>query len=96
MNSSRKQDRGAIGVREMDLFYMYFEHLNKLVAQQKKCVLVRQSELEKKQKEMHEAHKEQRLMEILHDRIVQDESREMVHADQKEADYQYLVRRALR
>jgi flagellar export protein FliJ len=93
---SRKQGRGAIGVREMDLFYMYFEHLGKLASQQKKCVQVRQSELEKKQEEMHEAHKEQRLMEILHDKIVHEEMQETVHADQKEADFQFLARRSLR
>ena len=93
---TRKQGRGSIGVREMDLFYMYFEHLSKLVSQQKKCVLVRQSELEKKQTEMHEAHKEQRLMEILHDRITHEEMQGAVHADQKEADYQFLARRAHR
>jgi len=93
---SRKQGHSAIGVREIDLFYMYVEHLGKLIAQQKKCVQVRLSEMEEKQKEMHEAHKEQRLMEILHDRIVNDELLETIHADQKEADYQFLVRRAAR
>jgi flagellar export protein FliJ len=90
---SRKQDRGVIGVREMDLFYRYFEHLNRLVAQQKKCALARQGELDEKQQAMREAHKEHRLMEILHDRIVHDEMQDLAHGEQKEADYQFLSRR---
>jgi flagellar export protein FliJ len=93
---SRKQCSGTIGVREMDLFYMYFGHLSKLIEQQKKCVRVRQLELDEKQREMHEVHKEHRLMEILRDRIIHSELRETVHSDQKEADYQFLARRVLR
>ncbi len=93
---SRKQDRGGIGIREMDLFYVYFEHLRKLIEQQKKCVLVRQVELDEKQRAMHEAHKEHRLMEILHEKITSEEIRQMGLGDQKEADYQFLARRAHR
>lgn len=93
---SRKQGRGVIGVREMNLFSMYFEHLCKLVVQQKKCVLVRQSELNEKQRAMHEAQQEHRLMEILHNRNVHEEMQETAHGDQKEADYQFLARRAMR
>ena len=93
---SRKQDRGAMGIRELDLFYMYFEHLSKLVDQQKKCVLVRQTDLDEKQREMNEAYTEQRLMEILHDKIVHEELRATIQGSQKEADYQFLARRARR
>jgi flagellar export protein FliJ len=93
---SRKQGRGAIGVRDMDLFYMYFGHLSKLIEQQIKCVRVRQIELDEKQRSMQEAHKEHRLMEILRDKILHSELRETVYNDQKEADYQFLARRALR
>jgi len=93
---SRRQDRGSIGIREMDLFYVYFEHLGKLIEQQKKCVFVRQAELNEKQNAMHEAHKEHRLMEILHEKITHEELLQMNKGDQKEADYQFLARRAHR
>jgi len=91
-----KQSRSSIGIRDMDLFYLYFEHLDKLVEQQKKCVLVRQLELDEKMKAMHEAYKEQRLMEILHGRIAHEELRVAIQGAQKEMDYQFLSRRARR
>jgi len=93
---SLKQDRGSIGIRDIDLFYLYFKHLGELVEQQKKCVLVRQLELDEKMKAMHEAYKEQRLMEILHGKIAHEELKAAIHGTQKEMDYQFLSRRARR
>ena len=91
---SYRQGHGSIGVREMDLFYTYFEHLGRHIEQQKKCILVCLAELEEKQKVMHEAYKEQRLMEIFHDKILHKDMRETIQDEQKETDYLLLTRRA--
>lgn len=90
---SRKQDRGSLSVREMDLFYLYFDHLNKLIEQQKKCVLVRQEDLGEKERGMQQAYTDERLIEILHDKIVHEEVRATLQHDQKEADERFLTRR---
>jgi flagellar export protein FliJ len=88
-----RQDQGSVGV---DLFYAYFEHLGRQIEQQKKCVLVRQGELDEKKKAVLEAYKEQRLMEILKDKILHEEIRATVQGEQKETDYQFLARKAER
>ncbi|MFA5073263.1 MAG: flagellar FliJ family protein [Nitrospirota bacterium] len=89
----QKQDRGTVGIREMDLFYTYFQHLERHVQQQKECVHIRRKHLDTKLEAMHEAYKEQRLMEILRDKIVCSEVRATMHREQKETDYQFLARR---
>lgn len=79
--------------KDMDLFYSYFMHLNSQIARQKVAVLRRQEELEKNKKAVLEAHKEQRVLEMYHDRILQAKVREAGAREQKEADERFLQRR---
>jgi flagellar export protein FliJ len=88
-----KQDQGCMNAREMDIYYTYGEHLHRQIEVQQKCALVRQTQLEEIQQSMVAAYQDERLMEILHEKIVVQEARAAGQGEQKEADFRFLVRR---
>lgn len=88
-----RQKDNAMPVQEMDLFYEYLKHLTKEMERQKKVVALRQAELDKRQKAVVEAFKEERLVEILHDKIQSAEARAADRMEQKEADSAFLMRK---
>jgi flagellar export protein FliJ len=79
---------------EIEVFYTYLKHLAKQIEQQKSVVAAHVGEVEKKQKAMVEAFKEQRLFELLHDKMVQEQAKEITQGEQKEADFAFLCRKA--
>jgi flagellar export protein FliJ len=89
-----KQARGAIPVQEMELFTAYLKHLGKQIEHQKGLVAARTAERDEKMRAVVEAYKEQRLFEIMKDKIRRKETKEAVQSEQKAADYQYLTRKA--
>jgi len=91
---SYRQTTGTLPVQEMDLFYTYLKHLTKQIGHQKCVVSIHIAELEQKQEAMVTAYKEQRLFEILQDKMHQVQAREAMKKEQKEADYQFLTRKA--
>lgn len=93
-NFSSRQTAGTLPVHEMDLFYTYLKHLTKQICHQKGIVSVCTAELEEKLRAMVAAYKEQRLFEILQDKMYQEQVKEIMQKEQKEADYQFLTRKA--
>ena len=91
---TNKQMKGTIPVHEAELFTTYMKHLCIQIDQQKELVALRRTELDTIQKAMVEAYKEQRLFEILKKKIVQEQVKEADLSEQKEADYNYLSRKA--
>jgi flagellar export protein FliJ len=91
-----KQMSGTIPVHEVDLFSTFLQHVGGQIEHQKSIVAAHTAEVEKKQKAMVEAYKEQRLFEILHDKIVQEQRKESDQSEQKEMDYTFLSRKAKR
>ncbi len=91
---SSRQTAGTLPVQEMDLFYTYLMHLNKQIEHQKCIISSRTAGLEEKQNAMVAAYKEQRLFEILQDKMHQEQVKEFAQKEQKEADYQFLTRKA--
>jgi len=87
------QQKGTMPVRELNLFYAYLEQLTRQMKQQKMVIAQWQAELAEKQKAMVEAYKEQRLVEILHNKIVKAEVKEADRSEQKEADSNFLTRK---
>lgn len=88
-----KQEAGGVGVAELELFYEYLLRLCRQLERQKKTVEQRREEWEERKNAMVEAYKEQRLFEILRDKIVREEIREANHGEQKETDERFLTRR---
>jgi len=93
---TRKQLSGTMRVQEVDLFTTYLKHVGRQIDHQKSIVKLRIAELDEKQKAMIEAYKEQRLFEILHDKIVHGQIKEAALGEQKEMDYNFLTRKAER
>lgn len=91
-----KQAEGTIPVQQMDLFYAYLKHLSKQIEHQKNIVAIRAAEHDRTRQATVEAYKEQRLFELLQDRLHREEVREASKSEQKEADYQYLARKGKR
>jgi len=93
---NRRQKEGLINAQDLDLFYNYFSYLNRQIEEQKQNVSLRLAEVELKQETLVNAHKEKRLFEILYEKITNEETREKIKVDQKEADFQFLSRKSRR
>jgi flagellar export protein FliJ len=98
-NSVELTDRqlaGTLPVREMDVYYAYLKHVCKQIQHQKEIVTIRQREVDEREKGMVEAYKEQRLVEILHDKIVCQEAKLAGQAEQKDMDAEFIMRKTER
>jgi flagellar export protein FliJ len=93
---NRKQKEGLIISQELDFFYNYFSYLNKQIDQQQQTVSLRLTEVEQIQKILTKAHKEKRLFEIFHDKILHEEIRKTVKDEQKEVDFYFISRKSRR
>lgn len=93
---NRRQKEGIINIQELDFFYNYFSYLNKQIEQQKQTVSMRLAEVEQKQKILVNAHKEKRIFEIFHDKILHEEMRKTSKSEQKEADFHFISRKSRR
>jgi flagellar export protein FliJ len=98
-NSVQLTDRqmaGTLPVREMDVYYAYLKHVNRQIQLQKEIILIRQREVDDREKGMVEAYKEQRLVEILHDKLVCQEAKQAGQAEQKNSDAEFIMRKTER
>jgi len=91
-----RQMAGTLPVREMEVYYAYLKHVGKQIQQQKEIILIRQREVDEQQKRMVEAYKEQRLVEILHDKIICQEAKEAGQTEQKNMDAEFIMRKTER
>lgn len=83
---------GAITIQELELFHSHLLHLKRRLEKQREVVRRKFAELERKRSSMVEAHKEKRLVEILHDRLLRDEIRVRTAAEQREMDLRFITR----
>lgn len=93
---SQRQSAGGVNQAELGLFSSYLLQIARRITAQREIVKIRQTELESKRQAVFEAYKEQRLFEILHDRIIGGQVREALSAEQKESDERFLLRRQRR
>jgi flagellar export protein FliJ len=90
---TRKQTEDTFAVHELGLYFTYLKHLARQIEQQKGIVAIRAGELEARQQAVAAAYREQRLLEKLQDKLQQEQARESLQGEQKEADYNYLTRK---
>jgi len=91
-----RQMAGTLPVREMEVYYAYLKHVGKQIQLQKEIILIRQREVDAREKEMVEAYKEQRLVELLHDKLVCQEAKHAGQAEQKTMDAEFIMRKTER
>ncbi len=90
LNSFR--NREPMNVSEITIYYDYLTFLNRKIEEQKSVVFRVAAELELKKAEMFEVYKEKRVVEKLRDKIMNDENRQLLQSEQKEADYNFISR----
>ncbi len=90
LNSFRSRE--PMNVSEISIYYDYLTFLNRKIEEQKSVVFRVAAELELKKAEIFEVYKERRVVEKLRDKILNDENRHLLQAEQKEADYNFISR----
>ncbi len=91
---ANKQAHGSMSVHEVDLFTTYLKHVAKQIDLQNTVMALRAQELDLREKAMVEAYKEQRLLELLQDKMQHEEVRLANLGEQKDADSSFLQRKA--
>jgi flagellar export protein FliJ len=91
---NKRHNQGPIHTQELDFFYSYLSYLNGQIEKQKQTVSSRLVEVEKIQKKLANAYKEEKVFEIFYDKILDEEKRKTSQIEQKEADFQYISRKS--
>jgi flagellar export protein FliJ len=91
-----RQVAGTLPVCEMDVYYAYIKQVCRQIQRQKELILIRQREVIEREQGMVESYKEQRLVEILRDKIVCQEVKLAGQAEQKYMDAEFIMRKAER
>lgn len=90
---TQSQQDGSIDIKELDFFYSYLLHLNKLVEKQKKIIMLKTQEVQVKKQELFNAHKEKQMLEKIHDRINKEELKGAEKKEQDEIDLNCLYKK---
>lgn len=88
-----KQTKSTVPAHELELVHTYLKHVGKQIDQQKRIIEIRTAELDQCMNALVEAHKEKRLLEILQEKIFHVQAKAAVQVEQKEADYQFLLKK---
>jgi flagellar export protein FliJ len=88
--------KGLLPVREMEVYDNYLKHLNKQIQKQKEIIAIRQRVFDERQQAMIAAYKEQRQVELLHNKIACQEARQACQFEQKNMDYDFILRKSER
>ena len=80
-------------VHKLELFSAYFMKLNEEMNARKREIIRRLSELHERQEALIAAYKDKKLVEILKDRIVKEDTTHKEKAAQKEQDFLHLAKR---
>jgi flagellar export protein FliJ len=89
-------ERGGLALAEVELFCAYLRHLTRQIQLQKAVVSSCMTETAIKEQAMLEAYKEEKIVEVLHEKLLLAEIRETSQGEQKEADEHFLARRRVK
>ncbi len=81
-------------VEEVNNFYGFFTRLNESIEKQEDVCSDRLNELEQVKEGLITAHKEEKVIEIMKDKVVNEEKKEREKSEQKEADFITISRNA--
>lgn len=93
---SERQNSGHLDAKEISLFYDYISYMERRIKAQKKVVHKKRELLLEMEREVMKAHREKRLLEILHDSAIKEEMKEALTKEQKDMDLDFLMRRLRR
>lgn len=90
---SERHHSGHLNTEEISLFYGYISYMERRIKEQKRVVHKKRELLLEKEREVMKAHREKRLLEILHESAIKEEMKKALTREQKEADLDFLMRR---
>ncbi len=90
LNDARNMD-----ARNIDSLYSFFSRLNESIDQQKDVCSEKQNELTAVKDSLIDAHKDEKMFEIMNDKALAEEKKEREKSEQDEADF-FAVSRKLR
>jgi flagellar export protein FliJ len=94
MNHFNEQNSGgSMDVQNINAYYDFFSRINGKIIEQKKIHEERKNDLKTLKNDLADAHKDQKVFEILNDKAIKAEHREKRAAEQKEADFFAISRR---
>ena len=92
---NKKNSEGLLYADNLNSYYDFFSRINVRISEQKKKYIKFLKDVEFLKKHLIEAHKEKKMFEIMKDKEVKKEFKDMIDKEQKEADF-FSVTRKLR
>ncbi len=90
---AQSQRDGSINVHELEFFYNYLRHMNRQAEKQKNIISKKSVEVQNKKDKVINAYKEKQMVEIIHDKLLKEETKEADKKEQKEIDLNFLYRK---
>ncbi len=94
-NRESLNDARNMEARNIDSLYSFFTRLNESIDQQKDVCSEKQNELTAVKDSLIDAHKDEKMFEIMNDKALEEEKKEREKSEQDEADF-FAVSRKLR
>ncbi len=93
VNFNEKSSEGSMDINSMNTHYDFFSRIIGKISEQKKKREQSESELAELKRNLVEAHKEKRVIEIMHEKALTKEKRVKMDSEQKESDFLAISRR---
>ncbi len=90
---TQSQQDGSINLKELEFFYSYLLHVNKLAEKQKNIIVLKTQEIQQKKEQLINAHKEKQMVEIIHNKILKEEIKDAEKKEQNEIDLNFLYKK---
>jgi flagellar export protein FliJ len=89
-----KNCEGSMDVNNINSYYDFFSRINGKINEQKKVHDHHSNELKSLKGNLVEAHKDKKVIEILHEKAIRKELKEKLSSEQKESDFYAISRRS--
>lgn len=89
----KKAAKGSMDVRGLNSYYDVFACIDYQIEEQKEICLERVKELEAMKKRLLEAHKEEKMFEIMKDKQIRTDKKQKADLEQKENDFLAMTRK---
>lgn len=84
--------KNILNICEIDLYNKYFSHISKCIKEQKKVISERTKEVKSIRENLVEAYKDEKALEKLLDKIIEEKKKIENYREQKEMDFLFLSR----
>jgi flagellar export protein FliJ len=86
----KMHEDGLINIYELEMFYDYLLHMSKQAEKQKEVISKESMDVEKKKDKVISAHREKKMVEIIHNKMLTKENKESEKKEEKESDLNFL------